>query len=98
MEPNVFLGYPKKGVKHSLSLFRHLNNTLLITYTKKIQHVVFTNYPNEGITFLLSFIRGYTIPLQVSKYMIWNPNYFWDIREEFLHTPPHEDIQLTKLI
>jgi len=58
MEPNVFMGYPKRGISCSLNPLGHEQYTLLIVWTKIIQPMVFTKYPNEGIAFFTCFVRA----------------------------------------
>jgi hypothetical protein len=35
-----------------------MNNTPLIAWTKIVQPMVFTKYPNEGIVFFIGFVRA----------------------------------------
>jgi hypothetical protein len=58
MEPNVFMGYLERGISCSLSPLGHEQYTLLIAWTNIIQPMLFTKYPNEGITFFLGFVRA----------------------------------------
>jgi hypothetical protein len=68
MEPNVFIGQRMRGIVGVLCSFEYehyLSNS-------KNSWCLLTKYPNEGIHFLIS----YTIPLHVSKDMLWSPMYF----------------------
>jgi hypothetical protein len=42
-----------------------INNTPPITYTKIIQSMVFIEYPNEGIAFLLGFVKVMQYPSEI---------------------------------
>jgi hypothetical protein len=65
MEPNVFMGYPERGIACSLSPPGHEQYPFDSMGTKIIQPMVFTRYPNEGIAFFLGFVK-------LSKDMIWS--------------------------
>jgi hypothetical protein len=54
MEPKRFMGYLERGSACELSILR-MNNTLPITQIRIIEPMVFTDYPNEGIAFLIGF-------------------------------------------
>ncbi len=57
MEPNVFLGCPKRGIAHSLSPCRHEQYPSK-AWTKVILPMVFTMYMNEDIMFLVCFVKA----------------------------------------
>jgi len=76
MEPNVFMGYPERGIACSLSPLGHEQYTPLMAWTKIIQPMVFTKYPNEGIAFFLGFVRAMYNTSPSFKDMIWSLNYF----------------------
>ncbi len=44
-------------VLHVHWIFLSMSNTLMIVWTKIIQPMVFTMYLNEGVTFLLGFVK-----------------------------------------
>jgi len=54
MEPKGFMGYHERGSAYEWVVF-DMTNTPPIAGTKRIEPVVFVEYPNEGITFLLGF-------------------------------------------
>ncbi len=54
MEPKGFMGYLERGM-HVNWVVLGMNNTPLIVWTKIIESMVFIDYPNEGIVFLLGF-------------------------------------------
>jgi hypothetical protein len=71
MEPNVFMGQPMRGIAGVLCSFedeQHPSNNI-------DPWCLITKYPNEGIHFLVGFGRA-TLPLHMSKDMLWNPMYF----------------------
>jgi len=55
MEPNIFLGYPMKGISCLVSPFRHVQYPSNNMDQNNLAHGV-TMYPNEGITFLVGFV------------------------------------------
>ncbi len=55
MEPKVFLGYPKRGLINSLIFYGHEQYPFDNLDQTRIQPMVFTEYANEGIAFLLGF-------------------------------------------
>jgi hypothetical protein len=57
MKPKGFLTYLDRGIACALNNSRH-SNTPPIAWTKIIQSMMFTKYPLEGITFLLSFVKA----------------------------------------
>jgi hypothetical protein len=57
MKPNVFLGYPKKSIACLMSLFGHEQYPFNSLDQNSSTHGV-TMSPNEGIAFLLRFIRA----------------------------------------
>jgi hypothetical protein len=66
MEPKGFLIYFDRDSACALSNFWHKQyNTPPITWTKIIQSMVFTEYPHEGIVFILSFVRAMQYPSKI---------------------------------
>jgi hypothetical protein len=61
MEPND-LWDTLKGVMHVNWVILGMNNTPLIAQTKIVEPMVFIDYPNEGIAFLLSFVMAMQYP------------------------------------
>jgi hypothetical protein len=57
MKPNVFLGYPKKGIACLVDSFGHEQYPSNSLDQNNSTHDVIM-YPNEGIAFLLSFIKA----------------------------------------
>jgi hypothetical protein len=84
MELNVFLGYPKRGIAHSLNPSRH-DQYPFDSLNQNNLAMVFTKYPNEDIVFILGFVRVTQYLFQVSKDMIWSLNYFKDTQKGVLH-------------
>jgi len=58
MEPKLFLGYPKRGLINSLIFYGHEQYPFDSLDQTRIQPMVFTEYANEGIAFLLGFVRA----------------------------------------
>jgi len=38
-----------------------------------------------GIIFFLGFVKGYAIPFQIPKYMLWNPHVLWDTQRRVMY-------------
>jgi hypothetical protein len=38
-----------------------------------------------GIIFFLGFVKGYAIPFQIPKYMLWNPQVLWDTQRGVMY-------------
>jgi hypothetical protein len=75
MEPNVFLGYPKRGIACLVNPSRHEQYPYNNLNQNNLAHGV-TMRLNEGITFLLGFLGLHNTSPSLRRYMIWSPNYF----------------------
>jgi hypothetical protein len=83
MEPNVFMGYPKWGIACLVSPYGH-EIYPYNTMDQKIQPMVLHCSLMNGLH-SFKVLLGYAIPLQVSKDMIWRPNYFKVTQNGVLH-------------
>jgi len=57
MEPNVFLGYPKKGITCLVNCYGHEQYPYSSLDQNNLTHGV-TMQPNEGIAFFIGFVRA----------------------------------------
>jgi len=71
MEPNVFLGYPTRGIVSVLNSFVHEKYPC----NKADPWCLITKYLNEGIGFLLGFGRITQYPSMFKRYVV-GPNVF----------------------
>jgi len=64
MEPNVFLGYPMRGIAGVLNSFRHEQ---YFSKSNVDPWCLIKKYPNEGIGFLIGFGRATQYPSTCQK-------------------------------
>jgi len=78
VKPNVFMGYPMRGIVGVLNSF---GDEQYRSKSNMDSWCLINKYPSEGIGFLVGFGRATQYP----KDMLWNPMYFWDTLKRVLH-------------